>query len=232
LGVLGLGALLAPRRKRAEGSGRPRLYAFMPTFESTRAVQEILGRGLPDLAVTAFGRFSDFGAAVATDKPEGALALSETLRAVGIRPALHGQVSGSPQEPYVVLAKDQTASLEALSKQGVGVVDIVGRGALPRLVRQLLGTRDFPSVRRVLKVPDLLPVLQLDLAPAVLVPERFRSEFVRLSRLSLRVLQPPGAALDRAAIGFPLGGNQASIEMALRLAPPSVRDLLGAEVFR
>jgi hypothetical protein len=230
--LVGLGACLAPTRKLARALGRPRLYAFAPTFESTRAVEEILGQGLPDLAVTAFGRFSDFGAAVTADKPEGALALSETLRAVGIKPALRGQLSGSSQEPYVVLAKDQTAPIEAMSRQGIGFVDIVGRGALPRFVRQLLGTRDAPSVRRVLKVPDLLPVLQLDLAPAVLVPERFRSEFLRLSRLSLRVLHPPSAILDRAALGFPASGSEESVEMALRLAPASVHDLLGAEVFR
>ncbi|HXK19568.1 MAG TPA: hypothetical protein VNG33_17280, partial [Polyangiaceae bacterium] len=67
LGLLGAGAALAPQPRAARALGSPRLYAFVPALESTRAIGEILNEGLAGVAVTAFGRFADFSAAIASE---------------------------------------------------------------------------------------------------------------------------------------------------------------------
>jgi hypothetical protein len=218
--------------QRAQASGAPRLFAFVPAIERPRAVGEILSEGLPGVAVTAFGRFADFSAAIASEKPEGALALADTLRVLGVAASLQGVAGGSADEPYVVLAKDPADTLDSLSKKAIGIVDVVGRAELPQLVRRMLGLVQAPQVRRVLKISDLLPLLHLDLAPAITLPERFQSEFQKQSRLPLRALRPASARLGRVALGFPTGRADRAIAFALKQAPGSVQSLLGTEAWQ
>ena len=77
-GLVGIGAAWGQTFEPAEAVGQPRLFAFVPAIERPRAVGEILTQGLPGVAVTAFGRFADFSAAIASEKPEAALALADT----------------------------------------------------------------------------------------------------------------------------------------------------------
>ena len=77
-GLVGIGAALGQTLQPAGAAGQPRLFAFVPAIERPRAVGEILTQGLPGVAVTAFGRFADFSAAIASEKPEAALALAES----------------------------------------------------------------------------------------------------------------------------------------------------------
>jgi hypothetical protein len=229
---VGIGAAWGRSLRHAEALGTPRLFAFVPAIERPRAVGEILSEGLPGVAVTAFGRFADFSAAVASEKPEGALSLADTLRVLGIATALQGMAGGSAQERYVVLAKNPADTVDSLSQKPIGMVDIVGRAELPLLVKRLLGLAEPPQVRRVLKISDLLPLLHLDLAPAITLPERFQSEFQKQSRLELRVLRPATAVLGRVALGFPTGRLERSLAGALRHAPPSIQSLLGTEAWQ
>jgi hypothetical protein len=232
IGLLGVGVAAGREARQALALSAPRLFAFVPALESTRAIEEILGAGLPGVAVTAFGRFADFSAAVLSEKPEGALSPLETLRVLGVNPALQGEARGSVREPYVVLSKDPSDSIESLARKAIGVVDIVGRSELPPLIMRLLGLTALPTVKRVLKVSDLLPLLTLDLASAVTLPERFLGEFQKSSRLSLRILRPSTALLGRVALGFPAGPADHGIEKALRQAPANVLNLLGVEGFQ
>ena len=231
-GLVGIGAAWGQSLRAAVAGGAPRLFAFVPAIERPRAVGEILTQGLPGVAVTAFGRFADFSAAIASEKPEAALALADTLRVLGVPVSLQGALAGSTKEPYVLLAKDPTDTLATLANKSIGVVDVVGRSELPLLVQRLLGFARPPSVRRVLKVSDLLPLLHLDLAPAVALPERFQGEFQQQSRLPLRALRAKSASLGRVALGFPSGRLDKVVSLALRQAPASVQSLLGAEAWQ
>jgi len=229
LGALAVGIAFGGKERSAMAEEPIRLYAFLPALERTRAIEEALRRALPAIAITVFGRFADFAAAVAAEKPEGALSPSDTLRALGIGPSLLGVASGSPAEPYVMLTKSPNGSLSELAGGIVGVVDIVGRAELPRLVGRMLGLAVQPTVRRVLQIADLLPLLHLDLAPSVVLPERLSQDFQKMSHLNLRVLKPGVALLGRTALGYPTGKANAALELALRRSPASVRTILGVE---
>ncbi len=220
VGVIGHAAL-ADRTRR--------VFAFVPALASARVIAEVLKQGLPGVMVTVFGRFGDFAAAVGSEKPESVLCPFDTLQKLGLAPALRGAFSGSPLEPYVVLTKEPEGGVTELAKKTIGAVDIVGRSALPGLVQKLLALSSVPNVRRVLQVGDLLPLLHLDLAPTVVLPERFYPEFHNMSHLKLRALRPTSAELGRVTLGYPSGASDSVIEAALRSAPATVRDLLGVE---
>ena len=179
--------------------------------------------------VTVFGRFADFMAAVKRVNPEGALTLTEGLTALGLAPAIQGAGSTGTSEPYVVLTHRKGLNLSNLGSSTIGVVDIVGRRALPQLVAGLLGLSSPPQLRRVLKVSDLLPLLSLNLADGVIVQERFLDELQSASRLDLRVLRPQGARLGRAAIAYPRGTPDLRIQGGLTRLTVQARDLLGVQ---
>jgi hypothetical protein len=131
-------------------------------------------------------------------------------------------------ERYVVLTLLSDLKLEQLGQRRIGMVDIVGRALLPELVRSLLGLDRVPSVRRVLKVADLLPLLNLELADAVVVPERFVEELARTSRQQLFALRPENAQLGRASLAFP-GGKVALVQQGLSRLSPAARRALGID---
>jgi hypothetical protein len=228
----GISLLAAGAGGYALADSAPRLFVFVPTFVRARALEDLLGAGMPGVNVTVFGRFADFMSAVLANRPEGALSLADGLLAIGLEPKVQGLGALGPDEPYVLLTKEKSASLPELAKDYVGIVEVVGRRALPGLVRDLLGVPSPPPVRRVLKMGDLLPLLHLDLAASVVLPERLNQEFQRMSRLNLRVVRPPRGFLKRAALGYPGGVRNAAIENALRAAPANVRSALGVESWR
>jgi hypothetical protein len=228
LGAAVSGGMLASALSAAQSK---RLFAFLPTYERPRSIEETLVKALPGVTPTVFGRFADFAAALAAEKPEGALAPLETLKAVGVPAALQGTTAGSPLEPYVVVTKILGGSVQDLAARTFGVVDIVGRSALPELTQRLLQLPSPPTVRRVLQLGDLLPLLHLDLAPSVILPERFYAELHNMSHLTLRVLRPSSATLGRTAFGFPSGQVDAALALSLEHATAATRGLLGVEVW-
>jgi len=220
-GAAGIGSVVGAQERR--------LFAFLPAFERARAIEEILESGLSGVAVTVFGRFGDFAGAIAAQRPEGALSPFDTLAALGLSPGLRGEARGSPLEPYVLLTTQPDGDIAQLARKTIGAVDIVGRTALPQLVQKSLGLSFAPDVRRVLQIGDLLPLLYLDLASSVVLPERFHAEIRRTARISLRVLRPRNAELGRIALAYPAGAPDVVIANALRHQSAAVANLLGVE---
>jgi hypothetical protein len=195
-------------------TARPRLFVFVPTLIRARALSALLTSTLVDVQVTVFGRFADFKSAIVSLRPEAALSLSETLGAVGLYPTLLGTKKNEATEPYVVLTHRPNMSTSDLSKRILGMVDVVGREALPDFARQLFGLKSAPRIRRVLKTADLLPLLALNLVDGIVLPARFVAELRAQSDLPLRVLQPDGARLHRPALSL-LDKKNASLRAAL-----------------
>jgi hypothetical protein len=209
----------------------PRLHVFMPTLMRPRALQAVLEPALPGVEVTIFGRVADFRAAVERAGPEAALAPAATLRAVGAIPVLLGVTAGNQLEPQLLLSKRPLAA-RGLAEKTVGVVDVVGRGRLDQLVARLLGLDRPPPIRRVVKVSDLLPLLQLDLADGILLPEHFLEEFRQMSELDFKILRLESALLERVAVAFPRPEGERRLGVDLRRLPGVVMAALGAEAWR
>jgi hypothetical protein len=188
----------------------------------------MLNAALLGVGVTVFGRVSDFTSAVRSQAPDALLSLPETIKTLELRPYLIGMGGEEPKEPYVLLTHRPKLQLGDLGKSTLGFVDIVGRHELVPLVQGLLGLSSEPRVRRVLRLADLLPLLTLELADGVVLPERFVSELEKSTRLPLRVLRPNDARLGRTSLVFLRGKNDAILEGMARL-PKRVLKILGID---
>ncbi len=215
----------------AEAAAGPRLHVFVPTLIRARALEALLRSTLPGVEIVVFARFADFLASASSAAPDGLLAPTLALESAGIRPALQGQSSGGPGEQYVVLARRDRGDLNAIATRGLGVVDMVGRNSLPKVVKEWLGIAAEPHVVRVLKLPDLLPLLSLDMASGILLPARFSAEVRAASRLPLVEFAPPSARVLRTALAWRGGTKNLAIEQGLLRAPLAVRAALGVETW-
>ncbi len=226
-GLIVLGAVTLATAGTLVAQRSPTLFVFVPSLVRSRALVELLEQAMPSVEVVAFARFADFMSAVNTLRPTAALSLADTLSALGLEPQVAGIGPGGRDEPYVLLTHKDDVSLKNLATHSIGIVDVVGRGALPNLLKQLLGLSTLPEVRRVLKVADLVPLLTLNLADSVVVPQRLVNPLIATSRLKLRVIAPPDAKLRRVALSFPSGTRVSAIQLGLTRLSRAALDALG-----
>jgi hypothetical protein len=151
---------------------------------------------------------ADFERAL-TEGPDAVLTLPIVLKAHGLSPRLRGQREGSPDEKYCLVGADVAPNPASVTT--VGALDLVGREGTNAFVHGLLGSE--PKVERVTKVEDLLPLLQMQRADAVLLPARLFAELRSTSSLNLanRELATKVGIVAVASVGD--GGAQAVAEV-------------------
>jgi hypothetical protein len=203
----------------------PRLLVFVHVAVKQRALQSELQSHLPGIDVTAVGRVGDFDRAL-KEGADAALTLSMVLSAHGLSPKLYGHRKGSKEEPYSLVAPD--AAPDPARVATVGALDVLGRDGTTTFVHNLLGAR--PKVERVTKVEDLLPLLQMQRADAILLPTRLYSDLRGASRLKLAQRELSGkVGLPAVAI---VGSAGAQVVAAIAKMSASECKALGVEEWR
>lgn len=185
-----------------------KLLVFVQTSIKQRALQQLLQDSLPTLSVTAVGRVADFGRAL-DEGQDAVLTLPIVMQARGISPQVLGRRAGSSEEAYGLVGANGAPVVSNLKT--VGAIDMLDRSGTNNLVQNLLGRQ--VKVERVTKVEDLLPLLQLARADAVLLPGRLFSDLKATSSLPLEYRELP------ARLGLPaLAGVGAAGADAVREA--------------
>lgn len=181
----------------------PLVVVFLPTAVRPPALAQALEAGLGEgIEVRAFGRFTDFTKAIQTQRPAAILTHAVTLEFAGLPVHLRGALAEAPVEPLLLVSRGEGLERVPPEQRRYGAVDLVGRSRLPGLVAQWLEMTTPPTISRVVKYEDLLPLLQFEEADAVLLPEWVLADFQRRSRLPFRIERPPAAQLQRAAISL------------------------------
>jgi hypothetical protein len=227
--LLGGGAARGPGLARAQ-TPRPSLYVYLHTEIKSSSLEKALRQQLPGLDVTVFGRFRDFEEAVTRGQPDAVLALQPLLAMLAIPPTLQGLRGDRDWEPYVLMSEESAAE-GGPSARVVGVVDLLGRTGTQQLVARMLGN---PAVelRRVTKLEDLLTLLNLSAAGAVLVPGGAAKSLSERSRLRLRVHPLPDARVGLPALGVRKGElRDLLVRELMKLDADSLR-LLGLDRWR
>lgn len=159
----------------------PSLAVFVHVDAKLRYFQGLLRDALPGVDVTVYSRFGDAIQAI-DGGAHALLALRSVLEYQGLKPAISGRVAGQTTEPYVLIATGR--QVDPKSVRRVGTVDLLGRKGTQQWVERLLSAN--PEVNRVTKFEDLLPMLQLEMADAVLLPAAVATLFKEKSRLPLQ----------------------------------------------
>jgi hypothetical protein len=202
----------------ASASSGARMSVFMHIDARARHVEAAFQKEYSGADIRALSRFLDL-----QDSLSGAdavLAPRPVLDALGLPPVLSGSRAGVDDEAYVLLS---TRSLTKEDPNTVGVIDLLGRRGTRDFVERLLG-RMPTSIRAVTKVEDLLPLLQLEIADAVLTPERWLESFRKESRLPLQAVRL-SARVGLPALALVTPQGQPLVAQVKAMSPALCADL-------
>lgn len=205
---------LVPRRATA---GNASLIVLIHTEATLKAFERRLGNSLPGADVVVVSRYRDFERLL--PRADAALALRPTVEQLNLPINAQGHRKGKSAEPYLLVGT--TAGIDPRKVATVGAIDILGYAGLKRFVSQVIG--GSPKVKPVTKVADLLPLLQLNAADAVLMPERFFAGVKASTQMELHVTPVGSGALPALAALTDLGQSVAG---QLRAAP-DISGLMG-----
>jgi hypothetical protein len=218
-----IGAILAVlMRPATAAAGGAKLLVFVQTGVKQRALQAMLQTALPILSVTTVGRVADFERSL-EEGQDAVLTLPVVMQAHGITAKVLGRRNGSSSEAYSLVGVD--GAPDPAKVKIVGALDILGRDGTNSFVRGLVGRQ--VKVERVTKVEDLLPLLQIQRADAVLLPSRMFSEVKATSLLNLAQQELADKVELPAIASVGAGGTQA-VDQTAKLSGEPAR-LLGVD---
>lgn len=217
------GALLLQERESRAASGRLLVFLHLPLKQ--RALEKVLGDTVPGVEITAVGRIADLNRALKSGQ-DAVLSLPIVLAAKGVPSQLQGVRGGKTDEPYVLVAADRVP--DPAQVNSVAAIDILGRSGTQSFVRALLG--GGPKVVRVTKIEDLLAVLQMRRAEAILLPERLTSDLREMSALNL-VQRRLDVRVALPAVGA-TGPLANEVMTAVNRMPARTKRLLGVDEWR
>jgi hypothetical protein len=113
------------------------------------------------------------------------------------------------------------------SVRKLGALDFLGHKGMKAFILQLLGSS--PSVKRVTKFEDLLPLLQLDMADAILVPKRLVPALATRTELKLETTDVGSLSLP-AVVALSAKGN--AVLESVKGMPKALCVEMGVDVWR
>jgi hypothetical protein len=222
---VGVALALATASEKVLAADGGRLLVFLHLVVKQRALQSALQESLPAVRVTAVGRVGDFDRGL-QEGQDAVLTLPVILAARGLSPKLQGGRDGAPDERYVLVGVN--AAPDPAKVKSVGALDLLGREGTTAFVASVVGSQ--PKVERVSKLEDLLPLLQMEVVEAVLMPSSLLPDVQSVSRLALAsTVLPTRVALPALAATSPSGSQVAS---AVSQMPATTMRMLGLDQWR
>ena len=235
--VLVLASLPGATASRAADSG-PRLYVYLPSTVRPPMLQKVLNDALPGTTVMVFRHLRDFETSALESPPDFVISARPFLdQHDEWTPILQGFAGDRTDETYVLVSLGQAADSPLEASAVVGVVDLLGKKAMPALVARFVGASAPPKVTRVAQPEDLLPLLELGLAKAVLMPARAVAALREKSTLNLRVVELKDARMGLPSLAVvskrsPAGEMERKLVSGLSGLPAKVQAMLGVDAWR
>ncbi len=182
------------------------LYVFYPTSMRSQIMEKELSEACPEVQLTVFGRYKDFTAKVGTDAPDAVLTKSPVLHQIGgYSVKMRGSRGGAAEEAYVLLSEEKAIDIAHLANVSVGIFDILGRKGTKKFVGEYF--EGVPKLKRVSKMEDMLQLLILNLAEAILIPDIYVEYFKGMSKLNFQVTPVPKMKVGIIVLGVKEGVN-------------------------
>lgn len=186
---------------RLPASSPARLYAFVPDSPNPHELRRMLASALSPVQVTLFGRLRDLRSAVSAQRPDMVLTRASLLEELGMSADIRGLAKGADKEAFVLVTRDRPlASLQQITTTTTGIVDMSDSQTMLELARRLLGGRVPLTLRRAVKLLDLLAMLRLGLADSVLLPKRVVPQLQLGTEMVLAITELPNAQVGLYAV--------------------------------
>lgn len=204
------------------------LYVFYPTIQRPHVIRQKMNKGFSNIELSVFGRFRDFKKKIASAPPDAILTKTPVIEQIGgYSIKLRGSRDGSADEPYVLLSVNRKTDMESISGTAIGILGILDRKGMKQFVGDYLSP--LPKLRRVLKLEDLLDLLTLKMAEAVLIPEYYVSYYKKRSELNFAVTSVPDMRIGIIALAVKDEKSASSVVKAVKNMDNVIMTILGID---
>jgi hypothetical protein len=138
------------------------------------------------------------------------------------------QERGIPRITPLIRSNDDDQDPLNLTDKVLGIVDFLDRGAMEQIVGALFSNPPL-QIRHVTKIEELLNILILNLAEAVLIPERQVPYFIDKSRLNFYLTEVPHARIDIISLAVRAECKDQSIIRLVQTLPQNCNELFGVD---
>ncbi|MBN2526847.1 MAG: hypothetical protein JXR76_10680 [Deltaproteobacteria bacterium] len=208
-------------------SVKPRVFVYVSTMTRASTLQKKLQGAMSKTQVKVFSRIRDFKKAVSDESPDAVIARKNLVQGVQMKPGLQGVLNGKKTEAYVLLTVDNSVDITTLNGKNVGAVDELGRRQTASFVEKSLGVK--PTVKRTVKVENLLALLQFSAADAIFLPKRLTETLKKSSQLTLVETPVPGASMPLPVAAFASDEATAVVAPAIKELSRSINSILGVD---
>jgi hypothetical protein len=201
----------------------PRVLVFLPGKASGNFERSLSSR-MSGIEVRVVTRASDLKEMTKSGPVDAILASPGVLRQYGLRPQLSGV--SAKETRYVAASFKAGLTKEQLANLTIAAVDELGKKETAEMVARLLGTTKKVKLRRVTKLEDLVPSMQVKLADAILVRDSDLAEIKNKTQQQLHLVEL-SERVDPLAVGFVDGGRRSVVERAVLGLDEQMRADLG-----
>lgn len=190
-------------------SSAEKLYIFFPTTVHAKVVEQKMAQLCSGVEVRVFETYSQLTEKIRVTPPDAIIAKTACFsQLTEFSIVLQAMRDGTPQERYLLLAPEKQLEPSRINTQTkIGILDFLGRTGMTNYAKQFFA--DPPTLIRVIKIEDLLPLLRFNMAQALVVSKIHADFLIKESNLTLVATPLPDTKSGIAALGVKKGGAAA-----------------------
>ena len=145
-----------------------KLYIFVPTEYKAIEVERKFKEKFANFTIRTFSSVIDFTEAVSIDTPDAVITKPQLIPFLNIYTIkLNATCKGSTKEPFFILSVENPMALSDLTNKNIGILDFLGRKNINAFTTDLVNGN--PKLKRVKKIPDLIPLLSMNMVDGIIV---------------------------------------------------------------
>ncbi len=188
------------------------LLVFLPGEVPKAQIQAEISKSAGGLAVEVFTNIRDFEKQREAE-PKAAIVAPGALVQLtgGYDVAMNGVNGNAVGEKYLIVTANDAVQLGNLPDKKVGVWNIFGRKNVEPFFQNYFGLK-ISKLKTVNKKEDLLTLLGIDMADAILISQSDFNQLKKSSDVKLRVLAESKSPVPFPVVAIPKGGNAGAVK--------------------
>gem|GEM_PF-1644833 len=203
------------------------LLVCIPGKQNTPSIQSGLDGLVGQGKTLVFGRIKDLEGAMAT-APDAAIIASESFFKYtgGYTIALAGKMGGASSGKYLLVAASKEITMDNIKDKKVGIVDFLGKERISLFIKEYFGV-DIKMLKRANKEEDLLTMLGIEAADAIIVSNFQYKEILSNTKLPLTIVASSSSNVGLAGFAVRSGKADEKLKKTIQNAPASLLKEIG-----
>jgi hypothetical protein len=201
-------------------SGQAKLLVYIPGVSNVQRLQTYFDGVLGAGQASVFGRLIDLQTMIET-KPDVSLIVPPDFfhYVTDYKPYLIGKFQKQTGQKYLLVTANSEVTMDNISQKKTGVVNFIGRENLPDFINRQFGFTT-KLIKSVNKKEDLLTMLGLSAADAIIISKAEYTEMLSNTKIPLTILKESAQPVGHVVCAAKPGQEDATLKRILSNSLP------------